>query len=83
MTRVNPARQRQRDEKLLALGQRPPWWRLFSRRRWKREYAAIMAIDVSDYAAILARYYDAEFPDGMVSRRSTASLLSRITKDKP
>jgi myo-inositol catabolism protein IolC len=57
VTLVDPARVRERDAKISALGQRPPWWRPFARRAWKRAHAAIMAMDVSAFGALFRSHY--------------------------
>ena len=47
----------ERQAKLVALGPRPPWWRVLSRLRWHRRHAAIMAMDVSAAAEMFRSVY--------------------------
>ncbi len=47
----------QQAEALVRLGPRPPWWRVFARRQWKRRHAEIMAMDTSVMAEILVDIY--------------------------
>lgn len=54
----NPRRVALRAARIEALGPIPPWWRVFARRRWRQSAASINAMDVSEYAAWIARHYD-------------------------
>lgn len=60
MTAPNPALVAERDRRLAVLGPQPSWWRFFARRRWRRERAAILAMDVSEMAALLRRLYPSD-----------------------
>lgn len=52
--------QKHRALRLAALGPRPPWWRFFKRRRWAREFAAIMAITLAEFDMIYMDHYTPE-----------------------
>lgn len=45
------------------LDQRPPWWRFFRMRAWKRRLADIRSYDVSSFAELIADVYS---PDEVI-----------------
>lgn len=61
MNRISAKLLIERETKLDALGPRPPWWRPFTRRRWRARHAAIMAMDVSEWAEMLRHWYGDEY----------------------
>ena len=65
--------------KLDALPARPPWWRIFARRRWQRARASILAMDVSAFAEMLVSVYPAESITELANRPSFAT----IRKERP
>lgn len=67
-----------REARLAALGPRPPWWRVFARRRWKRERDAILAMDVSELAAMLREIYTPHI-DGLMNRKHVA--FAKLSKE--
>jgi myo-inositol catabolism protein IolC len=58
----------ERDDRIRALGPRPPWWRPLSRRAWRRKRAAILATDVSIFTAMLRSVYTPESTEEMARR---------------
>lgn len=56
--------------KLVALGDRPPWWRIFARRKYDRRRAEISAMDVSVFAAMLRELYPMDAVTEMAARAS-------------
>lgn len=51
------------------LGPRPPWWRIFARRRWSRRYASIMAMDVTTMGELFAHLYPVETIEQLAQRK--------------
>lgn len=60
----------ERDAKVQALGPRPPWWRLFARRRWDERMATIMAMDVGAFTAMLRDMYPPQVVRDMAIQQS-------------
>jgi hypothetical protein len=58
----------EREAKLDALGPRPPWWRPFARRRWRRRRDALLAMDVSQMAEMLREVYSDDVLRAMAAR---------------
>lgn len=77
---ASPTLVAERDAKLRAMGPRPPWWRPFARRRWRRRHAEIMAMDVSQYAEFLRHQYPAERVDELARRRAARDVAKAIRK---
>lgn len=81
MTGSDAALLAERDEKIRAhLSARPPWWRVFARRRWKARLAALRAMDVSLMAAMLRQHYTPESVEQMAERASPLASWSCITR---
>jgi 23S rRNA U2552 (ribose-2'-O)-methylase RlmE/FtsJ len=74
---ANPKLAAERQAKLDALGEQPGWWRPFARRRWRDRRAAILAVDISEAAAMLRAIYDSAWSEEVALRPSPAfaSLL--------
>lgn len=71
----------ERDRKIGEhLARKPSWWRLFARRRWKRELAALQSLDVSFMAAMFRQLYTAETVENLAKRSGPAARLSRVAK---
>ncbi len=71
----------ERDAKLKQIGPRPPWWRLFARRRWKQQRAAILAIDVSQVALMLRDLYSTAYLEQLASTTSPSLWFADIAKE--
>ena len=54
---ISARRLAERGQHIAALGPRPRWWRFIARRRWDRRRAAIMTMDVTTFAEIIADNY--------------------------
>ncbi len=70
-----------RQVALDALGPRPPWYRLSARRAWNRRRAAIMAMDVSKYAEMIAIHYSPEHVE--LAAQAERPLFRQLTKSRP
>lgn len=78
------ARMSRRFMALEDLGHRPPWWRPFARRRWRKRYDAIMDMDVSLIGEMLAQLYPAISVESMAKRRwDHLQLPMPPRKEKP
>lgn len=70
----------ERQAKIDALGPCPPWWRFLGRRRWRRAYATIMAIDVSFAAAMYRQIYSDAALEEIANRPSPFSAFMKERK---
>lgn len=71
----------ERDRKIGEhLARRPPWWRIWARRRWKRELAALQSLNVSFMAAMFRQLYTPETVENLAKRSGPAARLSRMVK---
>lgn len=50
-----------RQAKLIALGPKPPWWRPFARRRWRREWVRIVSASFDEYSALIGDIYNDDY----------------------
>jgi hypothetical protein len=75
VTPENPRLAAERQAKLKALGPRPSRWRLFARRRWESARASILAMDVSEVAAMLQGIYTTAHVEEMASRPSPLAAM--------
>jgi len=71
----------EREQRLRDLGQRPPWYRLFARRRWKAERARISTMDVSVFAWMLRQMYTPDMVTQMAARPSL--VFTSLAKVNP
>jgi hypothetical protein len=62
------------------LAKRPPWWRLFARRRWRARLSALRATDVSSMTAMLRAVYTPESVQQLAQRGDVASRLRGVLK---
>lgn len=60
----------ERGRRISALGLPPPWWRVFARRRWIRQYRAIFAMSVSRLTALLRSIYEPKVIEELANRRT-------------
>ncbi len=78
----NPALVAEREQKLRALGSRPPWWRPFKRREWKRRRDAVLAMDVSEAAALMRVIYSKALLDEVVKLASPSyAMIGKAPSD--
>lgn len=71
----------ERDRKIGEhLARRPPWWRFFARRRWRRELTALQTLSVSFMSAMLRQLYTAESVEALVKQSGPAARLSKMVK---
>jgi hypothetical protein len=79
---LSPRLVAERNARMDALGPRPPRWRPIARRRWRRQYAAIAAMDVSAAAEMLRSVYSNERVRALAERPSpTFAMLRRAVPD--
>lgn len=80
MSRATDALEALRDERrgrLNALGPRPPWWRLFARRRWDRRVAEITAYPIDEMTLLLRDHYS----NALEQLAARPAMLANIKKD--
>lgn len=79
--------QQERDDRIAAVP-RPPWWRLFARRRYKRTVKAMMATDLTRATLMLRAIYTTEHVEALAFRPHPVFAALRLdaptaTKDEP
>ena len=67
--RSDPKRVAQQKKLLAKLGPAPAWYRVVAKRRWKRSYRAIMAMDVSLFGAMLKEFYTPKYVQTLARRK--------------
>ena len=73
----SPRLRAERDAKVAALGARPPWWRVLSRRRYDRRRRELMAMDISIFAEQMREFYPSSAVAEMASRPDFGKLVKR------
>jgi hypothetical protein len=80
---ANPKLAAERQAKLDALGEQPGWWRPFARRKWRDRRAAILAIDISEAAAMLRDVYSSAFAEEVVMRPAPSFAMFVKAEGQP
>ncbi|MGN6107246.1 MAG: hypothetical protein ACTHU0_19215 [Kofleriaceae bacterium] len=70
----------ERQARLVALGQRPSWWRPFRRRRWDRKHAQITATSLDETTLMLRRLYPTNLVESLVIQQSSALSFAKLVK---
>lgn len=71
----------ERDRRIGAhLETKPPWWRIFARRRWRQKLDTLRAMDVSLFAAMLRSVYTRESVEDLAKQSGPAARLMAVAK---
>lgn len=72
----------ERNAKIVALGPPPSWWHPFKLRRWRRQYASIMATDVTTLGLVLRDIYSAEYLEELTNRKPASfAMIGKARRD--
>lgn len=77
MSWESPRLRAERDTMVAALGQRPPWWRVFSRRHYDQRHRELMAKDISIFTEQMREFYPSSSVAEMAGRPDLSKLVKR------